>query len=343
MAELPMMTVEVLDAETDEKRWLELWEECGREPFAHPGYGRLFAQPDDRAVALVMDGPDGSALLPLILRTVQDGVHDAISPYGYGGPFLSAGMDAGVVLDAVSQWARREHLCSVFLRLSLGLDVAARPEIEQASSNVVVDLRRPPDDVWRNYEHKVRKNVKKALRAGCRVERHDLRTDVDRFLEVYAATMRRRDAPARYHFDRDFIMRLADELAGFHSTFVTLDSRGRTLSVEIVLESDRFLYSYLGGTLAEAFPMSPNDLLKHEIVRYGQDSGRSGFVLGGGYRSGDGIFRYKRSFDPGGVQPFHVAKIIGDRRRYADLVAAHGRVPLSDQQGPPFFPAYRTP
>jgi CelD/BcsL family acetyltransferase involved in cellulose biosynthesis len=343
MAQLPGGSVEVLDAGTDEKRWLELWHACGREPFAHPRYVRLFAQPEDRAVALVVEGSDGNALTPLIVRTVRDGIYDAISPYGYGGPFLSAGTNAGAALDAVSQWARREGMCSVFLRLSLGLEVSGRPEVEEVLSNVVVDLRRPMDDVWRNYEHKVRKNVKKALRAGCRVEQRDLRTDVDCFLDVYGATMRRRDAPAWYHFDRAFITRLAEELAGSYSTFVALDSRGRTVSVEIVLESDRRLYSFLGGTLAEAFPMSPNDLLKHEIVRYGAGSGRSGFVLGGGYRGGDGIFRYKRSFDPGGVHPFHVAKIIGDRRRYADMVAAHGKVPLPDQQETPFFPAYRAP
>jgi tyrosine-protein kinase len=87
-------------------------------------------------------------------------------------------------------------------------------------------------------------------------------------------------------------------------------------------------------TVAEAFPMSPNDLLKHEIVRHGQRTGRIGFVLGGGHRPDDGIFRYKRSFDPAGVHPFRVAKIIGDVHSYGELVAARSPLAVPGRSGP---------
>jgi CelD/BcsL family acetyltransferase involved in cellulose biosynthesis len=340
--------MELLDARADERRWLELWRSCGREPFAHPAYGRLFAGPGERPVALVIDQPAGVALLPLLVRRVRDDRYDAVSPYGYGGPFFAAGGETASgavasVLDAVSQWAGRERLCSIFLRLSLDLAPLDRAEVVEAAHNVVVDLRRAPEKVWGNYEHKVRKNVKKALRAGCTVGRLDLPGDVDSFLDVYGATMRRRGAAPWYHFDKSFISRFAADLAGAYSTFAVRDRDGRTVSVEIVLESDRFLYSFLGGTLEQAFPMSPNDLLKHEIVRHGQRTGRSGFVLGGGYQPGDGIFRYKRAFDPTGVRPFRVAKIIGDRPRYAELVAAQRPAAAPDRPGNGFFPAYRAP
>ena len=333
--------MELLEAETDERRWLRLWRACGSEPFAHPAYGRLFAQASERVAALVVDRPGGVALLPLIIRRVQDGLYDATSPYGYGGPFFSTGDGSASVLDAVSQWAGREGLCSLFLRLSLGRETSSRPEVTQASDNVVVDLRREPEALWRNYEHKVRKNVNKALRAGCTVSRFELLDDLDGFLEIFSATMRRRDAAAWYHFDRAFFARLAGDLAGSYSTFAVRDRNHRMVSVEIVLESEKYLYSFLGGTLAEAFSMSPNDLLKHEIVRHGQRTGRSGFVLGGGYRPDDGIFRYKRAFDPGGVHPFRVAKIIGDPCRYAEMVAARCPAEAPDPRGIGFFPAYR--
>jgi CelD/BcsL family acetyltransferase involved in cellulose biosynthesis len=330
--------MEILDAEADEQRWLGFWRDCGREPFAHPAYGRLFARPGERPVALVIERPDCAALLPLIIRKVQDGLYDAISPYGYGGPFFSAGGDSEGVLDAVSHWAGEEGLCSVFLRLSLDFVPSCRAEVVEASHNVVVDLRRQPEELWDNYEHKVRKNVKKALRAGCTVSRFELLDDVDGFLDVYEATMQRRGAAAWYHFDRAFIARLADDLASSYSTFAVHDSDGRLVSVEIVLESDKYLYSFLGGTLRDAFPMSPNDLLKHEIVQHGQRTGRSGFILGGGHQPDDGIFRYKRAFDPAGVRPFRVAKIIGDQRRYVNLAISRER-PVDTS----FFPAYRAP
>jgi CelD/BcsL family acetyltransferase involved in cellulose biosynthesis len=335
--------VELLDAEADERRWLELWRSCGREPFAHPAYGRLFAGAGERPIALVIDQPTGVALLPLLIRRVRDDRYDAVSPYGYGGPFFSTGGAASgdavaSVFDAVARWAGRERLCSVFLRLSLDLAPFDRTEVVEAAHNVVVDLRRAPERLWGNYQHKVRKNVNKALRAGCTVSRLDLLADVDGFLDVYGATMRRRAAAPWYHFDRSFIGRFAADLSGTYSTFAVRDRDGRMVSVEIVLESDRFLYSFLGGTLEEAFPVSPNDLLKHEIVGHGQRTGRGGFVLGGGHQPGDGIFRYKRAFDPTGVRPFRVAKIVGDRHRYTELVAARGPA-----AGTGFFPAYRAP
>lgn len=333
--------MQLLDAETDERRWLRLWRACGSEPFAHPAYGQLFAQADERVAALVIDRPGGVALLPLIIRRVGDGLYDATSPYGYGGPFFSTGGDSASVLDAVARWAGREGLCSLFLRLSLGREPSSRPEVVQASDNVVVDLRREPEALWRNYEHKVRKNVKKALRAGCTVSQVELLDDLDGFLEIYGATMRRRGAAAWYHFDRAFFVRLAVDLAGSYSTFAVRDHNHRMVSVEIVLESEKYLYSFLGGTLAEAFSMSPNDLLKHEIVRHGQRTGRSGFVLGGGHRHGDGIFRYKRAFDPTGVRPFRVAQIIGDPRQYAELVAARCPAVPAGPRRTGFFPAYR--
>jgi GNAT acetyltransferase-like protein len=340
--------VDLLDAMTDERRWLEYWHACGREPFAHPRYGTLFAGPGERAAALVAERGSGVALLPLIIRPIGDGArdgYDATSPYGYGGPFYAGDPDpdpAGL-LDAVARWGAQAGLCSIFLRLSLDLGPLRPPatsgaevaEVAEVADNVIVDLRRAPDDRWRHYAPSVRNKISKARRAGCTVRHADHFDDLDGFLDVYGSTMRRRDAAAWYHFDRAFLTRFGADLAGSYAVFTVHDPDGRPVSVELVLHSARYLYSFLGGTLAEAFPMAPNDLLKHEIAEYGRRTGRSGFVLGGGYRPDDGIFRYKRAFDPHGIRPFRVAKIIGDRDRYRRLAPA--------QAEPGYFPAYRRP
>ncbi|GAB1642992.1 GNAT family N-acetyltransferase [Krasilnikovia sp. MM14-A1259] len=338
--------MQVLESVADRHRWLRLWQECGREPFAHPAYGELFAQPGERPVALVTERDNGFALVPVILRPIPaaTSLYDAVSPYGYGGPFRRGDVCADSVLADVEAWLAREGLCSAFLRLSLDVEVSGAPgtTVADVADNVVVDLRRDEEEIWRGYEHKVRKNVKKALRAGCTVRRDDRMPDVDAFVEVYAATMHRRDAAAWYHFDRDFFAQLAESLTGNYSVFWVHDGDGRVVSVELVLESDDYLYSFLGGTHEDAFPMSPNDLLKHEVSLHGQRTGRTGFVLGGGYQRGDGIFRYKRSFDPRGVRSFRAARMIGRRDRYDALVDEHSRRSGSAPNGG-FFPAYRAP
>lgn len=341
----------ILDAATDRGEWIERWEACGREPFAHPAYCELFAAPGERPVVLVGEQSEGSVLLPLIIRPLPKGLgeeplFDATSPYGYGGPFVSGRPDMEAFLAEFEKWLADDGLCSAFLRLSLDQDVepgarSSRTAIVELSENVVVNLRRSPDEIWTGYEHKVRKNVKKALRAECSVRRDDDFADVDGFLAVYGSTMLRRGAATWYHFDREFFTTLGRELRGSYSVFSVLDGTGQAVSVELVLESDRFLYSFLGGTLEEAFPVAPNDLLKHEVILHGQSTSRQGFVLGGGYQRDDGIFRYKKAFDPSGTRSFRVAQVVGDERRYEALSNAHHRGAQEDRGH--FFPAYRAP
>ena len=38
----------------------------------------------------------------------------------------------------------------------------------------------------------------------------------------------------------------------------------------------------LSGTLAEAYPLRPNDLLRHRTVAWAAEQGLSAYVLGGG-------------------------------------------------------------
>lgn len=349
----------LLDADADEPEWLALWQRTGREPFAHPAYGRLFAAPGDRAALVVVGSDAAPSLVPLILRgrgnlpwlaDEDDRVLDATSPYGYGGPYPATGDLAGV-LRALQGWATEAALATVFLRLSLDVDVSAdldaadagTVQVVDTADNVVVRLDRSADDIWAGHEHKVRKNVKKAVRAGCTVERDDNLRLLDDFVAIYGSTMQRRRAAAWYRFDREFFARLGVELAASYSIFAVRDPDGAVVSVELVLESDRYLYSFLGGTLAEAFPLAANDLLKHAVIEHGRTTGRQGFVLGGGASPGDGIFRYKRAFDPAGVRVFRTARLITDPVRYERW--SRRRAALGHPAGTPgqFFPAYRLP
>jgi lipid II:glycine glycyltransferase (peptidoglycan interpeptide bridge formation enzyme) len=134
-------------------------------------------------------------------------------------------------------------------------------------------------------------------------------------------------------------------MAGHYIAAEVRDEKNRLVSVELVLASDKYLYSFLGGTLREAFPYAPNDLLKHAVIDYGRESGRAGYVLGGGYTKDDGIFRYKKAFDPTGDVPFQRLELIGDRSAYESLIAERLKHERSTDSGARladgFFPSYR--
>ncbi|WP_221090034.1 GNAT family N-acetyltransferase [Deinococcus aquaedulcis] len=323
----------------DRTEWLAAWDRTGREPFAHPDYVALFAG-EGEAGALCGHG----GLLPLVLRPLpgEAGWRDATSPYGYGGPY---GNPDGDFYPGVLEWMRREGVLTLFIRAALErqppeLDLPGYARVG-LRDNVVVDVTRPLEEQWRHFDHKVRKNVNKAQRAGLTARVLPEFPDLPGFVEVYLDTMQRRGAQEWYHFGLDFFSAIAKGMPG---SFVLAEVRGpegELASVELVLQSERFLYSYLGGTRQEFFAHAPNDLLKHAVIEYGRTAGKAGYVLGGGYTPDDGIFRYKRAFDKTGVRPYFGVQLTAAPEEYQALVDA--RRTEVGEMAPDFFPAYRAP
>jgi lipid II:glycine glycyltransferase (peptidoglycan interpeptide bridge formation enzyme) len=201
--------------------------------------------------------------------------------------------------------------------------------------NVVVSTTISADEQWRTYEHKVRKNVNKARRNGCAVVRQDDAVGTSRFHTIYEETMNRRGAADRYLFSHDFFAGLATDLRGNCGFYLVYDQKGEAISAELVLTSDQWSYSFLGGTRSDFFHLAPNDLLKHRVIDDTRERGAAGFVLGGGLTPNDGIFRYKRSFAPTGVVGFRTARMVLDAAAYERL--SRGQAETE------YFPAYRRP
>lgn len=365
--------IEVLtDVGPDRQRWLDVWALCGREPFANPDYVRLLGMPGDLPQLLVSQGTAGVEILPVALRPLDALVWisgsdwcDASSPYGYGGPYAESKPAYGT-WGGLSKLFGELRVVTWFGRLALGTPVipnsaetsalcaSALPFgahesgstiVETGAENVVVALEHSAADQWRRYAPKVRKNVNKALRAGLRVRVSRRFNDLEEFTTLYAATMDRRGAAAWYKFDRAFFSALTATLPDGYLAAEVRDSTGRLVSAELVLMSDRRVYSFLGGTYPEAFQNAPNDLLKHAVINHARELGCIEYVLGGGLTAQDGIFRFKRAFDHEGVVPFHRVKMVLDKPNYIRLVDQRSqfeqeKTPNGGLQGN-YFPAYR--
>lgn len=357
------------DSGDDFIEWISFWRRTGHEPYAHPLYVGLFLGTGDEAQALLWKDQKTGAqvLLPLTRRPLpreewaENAVSeypwtDAISPYGYGGPFAdSEQVNWNLFWTDVVDWMRTERVITLFVRTSL----QSRPpellnrleagcyEVLQLSENVIVDVHRSKELQWDHYEHKVRKNVRKAERAGLRVEIHDRFNNLDTFLDIYHSTMQRRSASDWYFFERPFFQTFVDSFTGSYIVAEVYNNINEIVSVELILKSDKFLYSYLGGTLKEAFIHAPNDLLKNAVIDYARAHGKDGYVLGGGYKPDDGIFRYKKAFDVDGVVPFFGIRLTASPKVYREmsdqrLAAARIQTPDVTLQAH-FFPQYRAP
>lgn len=354
-----MLDFKVLDARATEERaeWCRIWESWHeREVFAHPDYVRLFARREDRVLCASLRGEQCGILYPFVLRPLaqepwtdpDDPTWDLIGPYGYGGIF------AWDIPDEVqaqfniwyADWIESERVVSSFIRLSLfpGQMLPSPGQVEISAPNVVRTLDLTLDELWYDYEHKVRKNVNRAKRSELTVEVDSAGNRLEDFLAIYHATMERRGASDAYYFPREFFEAILRDLLGQYAFFHVL--RGQeVVSTELVLVSGRYVYSFLGGTVADAFALRPNDLLKHEIALWARQEGKRAFVLGGGYDGEDGIFRYKRAFAPKGTTDFCVSRQIHDATTYDRLVKR--RLAWAEAQGGKwqpvagYFPKYR--
>lgn len=350
----------ILDSEREKDRyeWCSIFDSYpDKEVFAHPSYVELFCRTYDRALCAVGSTENGGLLFPFILRPLasepwtdsEEQSSDIVSPYGYGGPFKW-----GSVVDAETtkfwlefeEWASQHNVVSAFVRMSLFDSQRFDPPwtVTLKAPNIVRYLGLTEDELWYDYEHKVRKNVKKAQRNQLKIRFDENGSRLDEFVEIYYSTMKRRDAAQNYYFDRNFFQRMVNNLRGQY-IFCHVLANEQIVSTELVLVSQYNLYSFLGGTLTNAFANRPNELLKHEIALWGMRRRKTNFVLGGGYKGEDGIYKYKESFARNGIHRFHVAQSIFDEVASKRLIqkrqkyeAFRGSTWLP---GSGFFPPYR--
>ncbi len=353
------MRMRVLDAASpgDLAGWIDLWRRWPeREVMAHPEYARLFARPCDRIICVAGEDSGGGILFPLIVRPIAaepwaragERRLDAITPYGYGGPFAwGTGLRADEPFwEAHEAWCRDERIVSTFARLSVFPEqLAPVPgRVEVRAPNVVVPLSGGADAIWRGYETRVRKWVGVAERAGLEVVRDDGGELLDSFVDVYSHTMQRNGADPWYFFPRAFFEAIVERLSGQFSFFHAL-RQGEVVSSDLVLCSERHVYYFLGGTLENAFPLGPSYLLKHRIASWASAAGKRSYVLGGGYSPNDTLLRYKRGFARAGEVPFRVASMIHDEgavRELAEARAEHSaRARATWTPRPGYFPPYR--
>jgi hypothetical protein len=262
--------------------------------------------------------------------------HDAITPYGYGG-FIGNAVDWKAVQKECASYYADEHILCEFVRFSLFSNYYQDYEgiVETHSDNIVRLLYSSIDDILHQYEYKVRKNIKTAEKSSLWFLEDTEFKYKSEFMRIYYETMRRTSADDSFFFPESFFTELCSMQCNVALFFTMIDDI--PISTEFVLYDNETAYSFLGGTDADYFSLRPNDFLKHGIIKWAKALGLKRFVLGGGYGSNDGIYKYKKSFAPTGVIPFYVGKKIINQTGYIKLCNIAG----TNYNGR-FFPAYRT-
>ena len=265
--------------------------------------------------------------------------YDVTSPYGYGG-FIIEGKSYKKVNKEYTKYCKRNNIVCEFVRFHLleHYEKKYNGKVENIKHNIIRSLNMSPDEMLMDFEHKVRKNLKKANKNGLQIEVDTEGKSLESFLDIYYKTMDRNDAKQTYYFSHEFfdiLNLMKDNVVYFNVIY-----DGKVIATELVIYSKNNCYSYLGGTLNEYFDLRPNDFLKYEIIKWAYKNKIKNFILGGGYgNDDDGIYKYKKSFAPNGVCDFYIGKMIFNKKIYNKLVKIRKEQKKLDNN---FFPLYRS-
>jgi hypothetical protein len=323
-------------------------------PFYHPDLLEFLAAHESiECELLVYEERADRVILPWLLRPLPAPVEEAcegrfrFDAFGpdYAGPLTASGSDDGVLerfLSALREHAAGRGILTAFLRLNPFADCQAA--LHGLAGSVLdrdviwVDLSQGFDETWKGFRHAARKNYQRAVASGLEVRALEGDAEVDALTAVYEATMERREADARYRFDLAYFKRLLAAARG-RSLIVTARKGGEVAASTLYLFGGGFAFSYLGGAFPEFSQHRPTNGVVTEAIRSLAGHGVSRLVLGGGYKPGDGIERFKRTFSPLSV-PFRTFRLVFDRAAHDAACSKLGLEPAEDQG---FFPAYRAP
>ena len=307
-----------------------------RDVFYDPDFARVCAltiHQDDHVAAALYSQGDIDILYPFVRRDVSDvighsnlgaGRRDIVSLYGRGGALCAAGaaVNSTEFHDCFAEWCRSQKIICAFDRFHPVLEnhrlAPNTAEVFEVGEFVVVDLRPEMKAVEANFRYSMRKAIRKGVESGVVVEMREDIKHLETFMDIYHETLDRNGAREFYYFPEAFYPSMAKEMPGrFAFYYGVVD--GEIVTCELVLFSDRFAHSYLGGTRKSGFAASANQILKLEIMRDLKRRGCEYFLLGGGQSRDDGVFRYKLAYAPDGARRSFVGGTVFLPEDYATL------------------------
>lgn len=342
------MNVSVLTTR-DADEWHETLERLPADVYLLPEYHAV-CEANGEGSARAFVAVDGDALLlhTLMLRDIDvEGLRDAETAYGYGGPVAARG-DAAFIeraWGAFGEWCRDERVVAEFVRCHpllenhrlLGAESAVRRERE----TVTLPLPRSVDELWSAYPSTQRNMVRRAAADGIAVVRVDEGERLPAFAALYAAAMERIGAAPMYDFSDDYFKTLRDRLAPSLALFEARNGE-QTVAAGLFLVGPHWLHYHLAASAGTRAPGAANAVL-HAAAAWGIERGLDELHLGGGTTSSpdDPLFRFKASISRG-RRSFYTGRRVHDEAAYRRL--CEGWRSRSGSAAPPdFFLLYRLP
>ncbi len=333
----------------DLARWRSLYDRLPRKgPYHAPDYLKVLEfHFDDPAELFVFGDQEAFVYYPYFRRSldklafVRDAggelgsYCDIASSWYYGGP-LSTSEDPELIRafrKAFHEHCGQSRVVCEFIRFDpyLANHHCVTEEMRVADNREVVyiDLRPSEEEIVSSYQRKCRKNIRRAVEGGVRVETRKDEEAIRAFHQIYGSEMQRKGAPPSYLFEEAFFRKLFERVEGACLRLIFVGEHFAGGSVAI--QEGEMVNDYLRATDPEFWHLRINDLVIHENARFFKGRGAHTYDLQGGRV---GVFEFKLSFSRL-TRSFKLGSMI----HLPEVYDALGR--LAPKRGDDFFPAYR--
>ena len=311
---------------------------------------------------ILKDKSNAIVLMPFIQRTIPINTtsptiyYDVVSPYGYSGPLFKENLNLDTLIvfwKLIDNWYKENNIISEFIRFNLDGNQANYSGLLIATlTNVKGPIEEDKESQWNNFIPKVRNNYRKGLNNELEAtifEEGIPESAIEVFYSIYIGTMDRNNADDTYYFSLSYFKKFILNNPKNCSLIIIYKDRV-AISTELILLNNKNMYSFLGGTVADYFSYRPNDFLKIEAMDWGRKKGFENYILGGGRKDFDGLYKYKKTFFPKENDAiYYTGRKIINQKIYIELCIANN-INLKDinsdnilkiSEG--YFPKYREP
>ena len=227
---------------------------------------------------------------------------DIVTPYGFGG-FIINNKDATTsFVNAFHEYCVESGIVSEFIRfhpfydnhLNLGEESL---QVQFHQPVVQVDYAKPDFDLNQTVNKEVRKKIRKAQKNNIHLVQDTKHQYYRDFIDLYHKTMAAKQAAQFYYFDERFFSELQTYLSNQSLLLIALYNE-HVIGGLLILFGDDYAYNFLSCSEPNFLALGTNDLLQYSALEWAYQKGKKKYLLGGGLKGEDSLFKYKARFSP---------------------------------------------
>ena len=165
-----------------------------------------------------------------------------------------------------------------------------------AHLDILIDLKKPEDELWSNLKSQARNKIRKATKEGLTFNKLSNKEEVKEVYDILEKVYRKAKLPIP---DLSLFSNAYDVLKE-HSMidFFVANFQGKIIGARIVFFYKNKIYDWFAGSDSKYYKYNPNDYLPWKILQWAKENGYNTFDFGGAGKPNEpyGVRDYKMKF-----------------------------------------------